>query len=102
MRPIEGTSAAEDTCCMARLCPSLAPHRLPNTSATELLRQGEETLLNRNLENSMRWICTLLIVCALAPLAMPQETTSSSQQQGDNENTLEGTVVSSSRDTLVV
>jgi hypothetical protein len=33
---------------------------------------------------------------------MSQETTSSSQQQGDNENTLEGTVVSSSRDTLVV
>ena len=50
----------------------------------------------------MRWICTLLIVCALAPLAMPQETTSYSQQQGDNENTVEGTVVSSSRDTLVV
>lgn len=50
----------------------------------------------------MRWICTLLIVCALVPLAMPQETTSSSQQQGDNENTVEGTVVSSSRDTLVV
>jgi len=50
----------------------------------------------------MRWICTVLILCALAPLAMSQETTSSSQQQGDNENTLEGTVVSSSRDTLVV
>lgn len=50
----------------------------------------------------MRWICSLLIVCALAPLAMPQETTSYSQQQGDNENTVEGTVVSSSRDTLVV
>jgi len=50
----------------------------------------------------MRWICTLLIVCALTPLAVPQETSSSSQQQGDNENTVEGTVVSSSRDTLVV
>jgi len=33
---------------------------------------------------------------------MAQETTPSSQQQADNENTIEGTVVSSSRDTLVV
>src|SRR5437879_1244066 len=44
---------------------------------------------------------SLLIACALLPLsAMSQETTTSSQ--GQNENTVEGTVVSSTRDTLVV
>ncbi|PYK47773.1 MAG: hypothetical protein DME20_10870 [Verrucomicrobia bacterium] len=44
---------------------------------------------------------SLLIACALLPLsAMSQETTTSSQ--GQNESTVEGTVVSSTRDTLVV
>src|SRR6266480_4709618 len=44
---------------------------------------------------------SLLIACALLPVsAMSQETTTSSQ--GQNENTVEGTVVSSTRDTLVV
>ena len=44
---------------------------------------------------------SLLVACALLPLsAMSQETTTSSQ--GQNENTVEGTVVSSTRDTLVV
>ena len=44
---------------------------------------------------------SLLVACALLPLsAMSQETTSSSQ--GQNESTVEGTVVSSTRDTLVV
>ena len=50
----------------------------------------------------MRCICALLIVCALSSLAMPQDITSSSQQQRDNETTVEGTVVSSSPHTLVV
>ena len=46
-------------------------------------------------------VCSLLIACALSPLsAMSQEATTSSQHQ--SENTIEGTVVSSSRDTLVV
>src|SRR2546426_3260988 len=44
---------------------------------------------------------SLLIACALLPVsAMSQETTTSSQ--GQNESTVEGTVVSSTRDTLVV
>src|SRR5438094_10259009 len=44
---------------------------------------------------------SLLVACALLPVsAMSQETTTSSQ--GQNENTVEGTVVSSTRDTLVV
>src|SRR6266702_8452196 len=44
---------------------------------------------------------SLLVACALLPLsAMSQETTTSSQ--GQNESTVEGTVVSSTRDTLVV
>jgi hypothetical protein len=43
----------------------------------------------------------VLIACALLPVsALSQETTTSSQRQ--NENTIEGTVVSSTRDTLVV
>lgn len=43
----------------------------------------------------------LLIACALLPVsAMSQEATTSSQRQ--SENTIEGTVVSSSRDTLLV
>jgi hypothetical protein len=50
----------------------------------------------------MRCICALLIACTLLPLAVSQETTSSSQQQTENESTVEGTVVSSSRQTLVV
>ncbi len=50
----------------------------------------------------MRCICALLIACALSPLAVSQETASSSQQQTENESTVEGTVVSSSRRTLVV
>ena len=50
----------------------------------------------------MRCICALLIVCVLMPLAVSQETTSPSEQQVDNQNTTEGTVVSSSRQTLVV
>ncbi|HJS97663.1 MAG TPA: hypothetical protein VJ756_01135 [Terriglobales bacterium] len=50
----------------------------------------------------MRWICTLLVVCALMPLALSQETTPPSEQQVENQNTTEGTVVSSSRQTLVV
>src|SRR5256885_8951679 len=51
----------------------------------------------------MRWVCALLIACALSPLAMPQENASSSQQQRDTETTaIEGIVVSSSRETLVV
>ena len=42
-----------------------------------------------------------VIACALLPVsALSQETTSPSQRQ--NENTIEGTVVSSTRDTLVV
>jgi hypothetical protein len=46
-------------------------------------------------------VCSLLIAGALSPMsAMSQEAPTSSQQQ--NENTIEGTVVSSSRDTLVV
>ena len=46
-------------------------------------------------------LCSLLIACALSPMSvMSQEVTTSSQHQ--NENTIEGTVVSSSRDTLVV
>ena len=44
---------------------------------------------------------SLLIACALLPVsAMSQEATTSSQ--GQNENTIEGTVVSSTRDALVV
>ena len=44
---------------------------------------------------------SLLVACALLPVsAMSQETTTSSQ--GQNENTVEGSVVSSTRDTLVV
>src|SRR6266568_7030738 len=44
---------------------------------------------------------SLLVACALLPVsAMSQETTTPSQ--GQNENTVEGTVVSSTRDTLVV
>jgi len=44
---------------------------------------------------------SLLVACALLPVsAMSQETTTSSQ--GQNESTVEGTVVSSTRDTLVV
>src|SRR5205809_6292706 len=44
---------------------------------------------------------SLLVACALLPLpAMSQQTTTSSQ--GQNEHTVEGTVVSSTRDTLVV
>jgi hypothetical protein len=44
---------------------------------------------------------SLLIACELLPVsAMSQEATTPSQRQ--NENTIEGTVVSSSRDTLVV
>src|SRR5947208_17192963 len=44
---------------------------------------------------------TWLIACALLPVSeMSQEPTTSSQ--GQNENTVEGTVVSSTRDTLVV
>jgi hypothetical protein len=43
----------------------------------------------------------VLIACALSPIsAMSQETTTSSQRQ--DENTIEGTVVSSTRDTIVV
>ena len=49
----------------------------------------------------MRCICALLVVCALMPLAVSQETTPS-EQQVDNESTTEGSVVSSSRQTLVV
>ena len=49
----------------------------------------------------MRCICALLVVCALMPLAVSQETPSS-EQQVENESTTEGTVVSSSRQTLVV
>jgi hypothetical protein len=46
-------------------------------------------------------VCSLLIACALSPMsALSQEATTSSQRQ--SENTIEGTVVSSSRDTLVV
>jgi hypothetical protein len=48
---------------------------------------------------------SLLIACALSPRsAMSQEATTSSQRQNENqnENTIVGTVVSSSRDTLVV
>src|ERR1700738_957162 len=46
-------------------------------------------------------LCSLLMACALSPMsAMSQEGTTSSQRQ--NENTIEGTVVSSSPDTLVV
>ena len=46
-------------------------------------------------------VCSLLIACALSPMSvMSQEATTSSQRQ--SENTIEGTVVSSSRDTLVV
>jgi hypothetical protein len=49
----------------------------------------------------MRCICALLVVCALMPLAVSQETTPS-ERQVDNESTTEGSVVSSSRQTLVV
>lgn len=50
---------------------------------------------------SARSLCSLLMACALSPMAaMSQETTTSSQRE--NENTIEGTVVSSSRETLVV
>jgi hypothetical protein len=46
-------------------------------------------------------LCCVLIACALSPIsAMSQETTTSSQRQ--DENTIEGTVVSSTRDTIVV
>src|SRR6059058_1217385 len=46
-------------------------------------------------------LCSLLVACALLKVpAMSQETTTPSQ--GQNENTVEGTVVSSTRDTLVV
>jgi hypothetical protein len=46
-------------------------------------------------------VSCLLMACALSPLsAMSQEDTTSSQRQ--NENTIEGTVVSSTRQTLVV
>jgi hypothetical protein len=46
-------------------------------------------------------VCSLLIACALSPMAaLSQEATTSSPRQ--SENTIEGTVVSSSRDTLVV
>jgi hypothetical protein len=46
-------------------------------------------------------VCSLLIACALSPVsAMSQEATTSSQRQ--SENSIEGTVVSSTRDTLVV
>ncbi len=46
-------------------------------------------------------VFSLFIACALSPISMSQEaTTTSSQRQSDN--TFEGTVVSSTRDTLVV
>ena len=46
-------------------------------------------------------VCSLLIACALLPMsAMSQQATTSSQRQ--SENTIEGTVVSSTRNTLVV
>ena len=46
-------------------------------------------------------VCFLLIACALLPMsAMSQQATTSSQRQ--SENTIEGTVVSSTRNTLVV
>jgi hypothetical protein len=46
-------------------------------------------------------VCSLLIACALSPVsAMSQEATTSSQRQ--SENSIEGTIVSSTRDTLVV
>jgi hypothetical protein len=48
----------------------------------------------------MSVVCSLLIACALSPLSMSQESTTSSQRP--SENTVEGTVVSSTRETVVV
>jgi hypothetical protein len=46
-------------------------------------------------------VCSLLIACALSPMSvMSQEATTSSQRE--SENTIEGMVVSSTRETLVV
>src|SRR5688500_15133207 len=46
-------------------------------------------------------VCSLLIACALFPAsAMSHQTTAASQQQ--SESTVDGAVVSSTRDTLVV
>jgi hypothetical protein len=46
-------------------------------------------------------MCSLLTACALSPMsAMSQEATMSSQRQ--SENPIEGTVVSSTRETLFV
>jgi hypothetical protein len=72
-----------------------APHRF-ETNRFDL---KEHTMTMRNfLTPSVR---SLLIACALLPVsAMSQEATTSSQ--GQNESTVEGTVVSSTRDTLVV
>ena len=50
---------------------------------------------------SMLSMWSLLLVCALLPMTvMSQEATTSSQP--NSENTIEGTVVTSTRDTLVV
>jgi hypothetical protein len=53
------------------------------------------------LSSGSSLIACLLIACAILPVSvLSQETTTTSQ--GQNENTIEGTVVSSTRDTLVV
>jgi len=54
------------------------------------------------MRNFLRFsLGSLLIACAILPVSvLSQETTTSSQKQ--NENTIEGSVVSSTRDTLVV
>jgi hypothetical protein len=49
----------------------------------------------------LRLLCAVLLICVIPPTtAMSQEATTSSQSQ--SENTIEGTVATSTRDTLVV
>ena len=69
-----------------------------------IVQNGQRTSAPRNRDLRV-YTCSalrsVLIACALLPVsALSQETTTSSQRQ--NENTIEGTVVSSTRDTLVV
>jgi hypothetical protein len=74
------------------------PSAVDVSPADNLFRFKRKTMSLRSF--LMCSVFSFFMVCALSPILMSQEGTTSSQRQ--SENTFEGTVVSSTRDTLVV